>query len=71
MASDGLDLLEDPRDHVVLTDEEGVGAASVEIGERFFVEGVRFDHAPCRELVDQQFDKADLARGEARAGGPC
>ena len=61
----GFELVEDGFDDVFLAGEQFVGAGVVEAGEGGFVEGFGWDDAAGGELVDDEFDEADLVGGEA------
>lgn len=52
-------------DYVRFTSEESLGAASVEAAEGLFVKGGGFHEATGGELVDDEFDEADLLGAEA------
>ena len=55
-------------DYGFFAGEEGVGAAGVQVAEGRLVEGGGVHDAACGELVDDEFDEADLRRGEAAIG---
>ena len=63
--TDGLQLLEDALDHILVAVKERVRSAGVQIAEGRLIERCRFHDASGGELGDHHLDEADLWRREA------